>query len=202
MRRSDRTSSLPAPPQPLLDALHFFKSWAEKPLSTAALTPSGPSLCRQMARFVEADRPGPVVELGPGTGVLTKAMLQRGIDESRLILVENNREFCGLLRERFPRATVLEGDAFALGDLLGHMADGSVATVVSGLPLFVKPVPVRRRLIDAALRLSAPGAPFVQFSYALVPAVPDARSSYRTETSSWILANLPPARVWTYRRVG
>ena len=185
----------------LADDMRFLKTWAEHPLSTAAVTPSGGMLSRLMASFVEADRPGPVVELGPGTGVVTRAMIERGIPEDRLLLVEWNTDFCALLRERFPRATVLKGDAFALGTMLSHLEDGSVASIVSGLPLFVKPVPVREQLLEDALRLMAKGAPFIQFSYALVAAVPNKPRRFAIDRSSWVLANLPPARVWTYRAI-
>ncbi len=199
--RRGRPRRIGAFPDKLADDMRFLKTWAEHPLSTAAVTPSGVMLSRLMASFVEAERPGPVVELGPGTGVVTRAMLARGIPEERLVLIEWNGEFCDLLAERFPRATVMRGDAFALGKTLADMPDHSLASVISGLPLFIKPVPARERLIDDALRLMAPGAPFIQFSYALVPAVPNKPRRYAIDRSSWVLANLPPARVWTYRAI-
>lgn len=185
----------------LKDDMRFLRTWAEHPLSTAAVTPSGGMLSRLMARFVEADRDGPVVELGPGTGAVTRALLERGIEEDRLLLVEWNPEFCELLAERYPAATVVNGDAFDLAATLGDLPDHSVASIISGLPLFVKPVPAREKLLDDALRVMAPGAPFIQFSYALVPAVPNKPRRYAIERSSWVLANLPPARVWTYRAI-
>lgn len=77
-----------------------------------------------MASFVDLAVPGPVIEIGPGTGPVTEALIERGIDESRLILVEYSPEFCQLLRKRFPHATVIEGDAYALVDHIGRAPPG------------------------------------------------------------------------------
>lgn len=181
------------------DEVRFFRAWIEKPLTMGSVTPSSPFLTRAIAAQVEIDRPGKIVELGPGTGVVTDALVARGVPQDRLVLVEYNGEFCSLLRKRFPGATVIEGDAYDFDRTLGHPADGSLATVISGLPLFTKPIEMRRKLMDTSFRLLAPGAPFVQFSYALVPPVPAEAGRTTIWTSPWILRNVPPARVWVYR---
>lgn len=181
------------------DEVRFFRAWMEKPLTMGSVTPSSPYLTREIARQVEIDRPGRVVELGPGTGVATEAILARGIAPERLTVIEYNGEFCELLRKRFPGVTVIEGDAYAIAETLGNPEPGSLAAVVSCLPLFTKPMPTREALFRDAFRLLAPGAPFIQFSYALVPAVPVAEHGLSLWTSPWILRNVPPARVWVYR---
>lgn len=181
------------------DEVRFFRAWMEKPLTMGSVTPSSPFLTRAIAAQAEIDRPGKIVELGPGTGVVTDALVARGVPQDRLVLIEYNGEFCKLLRKRFPGATVIEGDAYDFERTLGHPAEGSLATVVSGLPLFTKPVEMRRSLRDAAFRLLAPGAPLVQFSYALVSPVPLDGGGMTIWTSPWILRNVPPARVWVYR---
>lgn len=181
------------------DEVRFFRAWMEKPLTMGSVTPSSPFLTRAIAAQVEIDRPGKIVELGPGTGVVTDALVARGVPQDRLVLIEYNGEFCTLLRKRFPGATVIEGDAYDFERTLGHPPEGSLATVVSGLPLFTKPVEMRRRLRDAAFRLLAPGAPLVQFSYALVSPVPVDGGGMTIWTSPWVLRNVPPARVWVYR---
>lgn len=183
------------------DEVRFLRNWAEHPLRTGAVAPSSKMLSKLMASFVEPQHPGPIVELGPGTGVVTRAMLARGIEERRLMLIEYSDDFCELLRKRFPHAAIVQGDAYALGDLLSDLGESSLASVISGLPLFTQPLPLRRRLLADALRLMAPGAPFIQFSYALVPPVPPARSLYRIARTPWVVGNVPPARVWLYRRV-
>src|SRR5689334_24258074 len=84
------------------DEVRFIRSWLEKPLSTGAVTPSGRVLARTMARYVDPGLPGPIVELGPGTGPVTEALVTQGITPDRLVLVEFNPTFCQLLRSRFP----------------------------------------------------------------------------------------------------
>src|SRR5665213_3438796 len=143
-------------PLRLDDEMQFIRSWFEKPLSTGAVMPSSKALARTMAQYVDPQASGPVIELGPGTGPVTEALVQRGVDPSRLVLVEFNPDFCRLLRTRL-------------------------------------------RLIADAMGLLAPGAPFVQFTYAMVPPIPKALSGIKAEASELIWLNLPPARVWVYR---
>ena len=104
-----------------------------------AVTPSGKMLARAMARYVDPEMPGPVIELGSGTGAVTKALVERGIEPSRLVLVEFNPSFCRLLRTRYPEATVIQGDAYRIQHLLGGLLQEPAAAVVSGLPLQTKP---------------------------------------------------------------
>ncbi len=183
----------------ILDEMRFFRSWVGNPLKTGAVSPSGPALTRRMAALAEPERNGPIVELGPGTGVVTKALIDRGIDPGRLILVEYNREFCALLRRRFPGVTVVQGDAYALVNALGD-TDTPLASVVSSLPLFTRPVEARRRFVMDAMAQLEPGAPLIQFSYALVAPVAAPLCDCTLDRTNWIVSNLPPARVWTYRR--
>jgi phosphatidylethanolamine/phosphatidyl-N-methylethanolamine N-methyltransferase len=181
------------------DEMQFIRSWIEKPLSTGAVMPSSRVLARAMARYVDPRSQGPVIELGPGTGPVTEALVRHGIDPARLILVEFNPDFCRLLRTRYPAATVVQGDAYRLRRLLESSVDEPAAAVVSGLPLVTKPLRTRLRLISDAMTLLARGAPFVQFTYAMVPPIPKKLSGVRAESSELIWMNLPPARVWVYR---
>jgi phosphatidylethanolamine/phosphatidyl-N-methylethanolamine N-methyltransferase len=150
------------------DEVHFIRSWLEKPLATGAVTPSGRVLAKAMARYVDPDIPGPVIELGPGTGPVTEALLEQGVAEERLVLVEFNPTFCQLLHARFPKASVMQGDAYGMLRRLGHGMRG--------------------------------GAPFVQFTYAVVPPIPKMLADGQVEASDRIWLNLPPARVWVYRK--
>ena len=182
------------------DEVRFIRSWLERPLSTGAVTPSGRVLARTMARYVDPDMVGPVVELGPGTGPVTEALIAEGVAIERLVLVEFNPTFCQLLRKRFPAATVVHGDAYSIRRLLGGLLQQPAAAIVSGLPLVTKPVRQRLRLLRDALELLGPGAPFVQFTYAVVPPIPNRLSGVRAEASERIWKNMPPARVWVYRK--
>ena len=179
--------------------MQFIRSWIEKPLSTGAVMPSSKALARTMASYVDPLSSGPVIELGPGTGPVTEALVNQGIDPKRLILVEFNPDFCRLLRTRYPAATVVQGDAYKLRRLLESLVKEPAAAMVSGLPLVTKPLRTRLRLISDAMGLLAPGAPFIQFTYAMVPPIPKALSGIKAEASDLIWLNLPPARVWVYR---
>ncbi|MGY3454728.1 phospholipid N-methyltransferase [Bradyrhizobium sp. LM3.4] len=130
-----------------------------------AVMPSGKLLARTMAHYVDVNSDAPVVELGPGTGAITSALVERGVDQKRLVLVEYNPGFCALLRDRYPQAKVVQGDAYRLRDTLWNVLSAPASAVVSGLPLVTKPMLTRLRLIRDAFTALAPGAPFVQFTY-------------------------------------
>jgi phosphatidylethanolamine/phosphatidyl-N-methylethanolamine N-methyltransferase len=179
------------------DEVRFIASWIQHPLKVGAVSPSGRALAKAVAAEIDPSIPGPIVELGPGTGPVTEALVARGIAPERLVLVEYDPEFCTLLRRRFPGATVVEGDAYALADTLSGIVKEPIAGIVSCLPLMTRPLNVRVRLLNAAMRLLRPGAPYVQFTYAMTAPIPSRR--YRVTSSPRIWLNLPPARVWVYR---
>jgi phosphatidylethanolamine/phosphatidyl-N-methylethanolamine N-methyltransferase len=187
-------------PLRLDDEVRFLRSWIEKPLHMGAVMPSGRVLARTMAQYVDVQSSGPVVELGPGTGAITNALIERGVDQKRLVLVEYNPGFCALLRDRYPQATVVQGDAYALRDSLWNVLSLPASAVVSGLPLVTKPMLTRLKLIRDAFLALAPGAPFVQFTYSVAPPIPKSLPGVSTEASERIWMNLPPARVWVYRK--
>jgi phosphatidylethanolamine/phosphatidyl-N-methylethanolamine N-methyltransferase len=194
-------SSVRALKKPRLDdEVRFLRTWIEKPLHVGAVMPSGRLLARTMAQYVDAISSGPVVELGPGTGAITSALIERGVDQKRLVLVEYNPGFCALLRDRYPHAKVVQGDAYTLRDSLRNVLGAPADAVVSGLPLVTKPMQTRLRLIRDAFQALAPGAPFVQFTYSVAPPIPKSLPGVSTEASERIWMNLPPARVWVYRK--
>ena len=182
------------------DEFRFFRTWIEKPLSMGAVTPSGKALARTMAEYVDPHSDGPIIELGPGTGPVTEALVARGIDPARLVMVEFDLTFCRLLRKRYPEATVVQGDAYRLRMLLTSVLCQPAAAVVSGLPLFTKPLRMRLRLLQEAFGLMAGGAPFVQFTYAAYSPIPRRLERVNSEASERIWTNIPPARVWVYRK--
>lgn len=187
----------------VLDEVRFLKNWIDKPLMTGAVAPSSPQLARLMASYVDPARPGLVVELGPGTGVVTQALLERGIAPERIVSIEYNADFCSLLRQRYPGVHFIQGDAYRLPQAIAGLVGDEpfpLAAVVSSLPLFTRPLPERTRLLDDSFHRMEPGAPFIQFSYALVSPVPHGATRFEIERSGWVVRNLPPARVWIYRR--
>ena len=187
-------------PLRLDDEVRFLRSWIEKPLHMGAVMPSGRVLARTMAQYVDIKSLGPVVELGPGTGAITNALIEHGVDQKRLVLVEYDPGFCALLRDRYPHARVVQGDAYALRDSLWDVLSVPASAVVSGLPLVTKPMLTRLKLIRDAFLALAPGAPFVQFTYSVAPPIPRSLPGVSTEASERIWMNLPPARVWVYRK--
>jgi phosphatidylethanolamine/phosphatidyl-N-methylethanolamine N-methyltransferase len=187
-------------PLRLDDEVRFLRSWIEKPLHMGAVMPSGKVLARTMAQYVDINSTGPVVELGPGTGAITSALIDHGVDQKRLVLVEYNPGFCALLRDRYPHAKVVQGDAYALRASLWDVLSVPASAVVSGLPLVTKPMLTRLKLIRDAFAALAPGAPFVQFTYSVAPPIPKSLPGVSTEASERIWMNIPPARVWVYRK--
>ena len=154
------------------DEARFLRSWLERPLVTGAVTPSSKLLARTMASYVDPRVPGPVIELGPGTGPVTQALVRRGLAQDRLVLVEYNPEFCKLLKRKFPRAAIVQGDAYDIRDSVGEALGEPAAAIVSSLPLFNKPLEQRLELLSEAQAFMRPGAPFIQFTYAVVPPIP------------------------------
>lgn len=187
----------------IADEARFIWTWLDKPALTGAVSPSGRFLARMMARAVDPAGTAPIVELGPGTGPITQALLDRGVDPRRLVLVEYDAAFCRLLRKRFPQTQVVQGDAYALSATLADRLSAPAAAVVSSLPLLNRPDAERTALLDDAFSLMAPSGSFVQFTYGMVSPVPHAaRAGYAADVSPAIWFNLPPARVWVYRRQG
>lgn len=180
------------------DTLLFFRSWLTRPLEVASIAPSGNRLAAAMTAEVGPST-GHVLELGPGTGTFTRRLLQDGIDEEKLILVERNPAFAMLLRQRYPKATLIEGDA---QHLCLPMA-GKVGAAISGLPLLSMPKPVVCDILTAVFRHLADDACLFQFTYgprcpvpAPILAALDLEASFRR----WVPFNLPPASVYRIRR--
>lgn len=185
---------------PFVDEAHFIKTLFESPRVTGAVSPSGRFLARAMARAVEARGAGLVVELGPGTGPVTKALIERGVPAEDLVLVEYETSFCRLLAERFPHVRVLQGDAYRLAQSLAGLRE-PIRAVVSSLPLLNEPLSRRLDLIAQAFALMGPRGVFVQFTYGVGSPAPRrvGALTLAAEASAPIWLNLPPARVWTYR---
>jgi phosphatidylethanolamine/phosphatidyl-N-methylethanolamine N-methyltransferase len=177
--------------------LHFLKGLIARPKNVGAIAPSSPGLSRAIAQQVDPRLDGPVLELGPGTGVVTEALIERGIAPERITAIEYDPEFAKMVQARFPKVRVVRGDAFDLEKTLG--SGEPFAAIVSGLPLLNHPVARRHALIEGALAKLKPGAPYVQFSYGTKPPIP-APPGATVKRAALILMNLPPARVWVYRQ--
>lgn len=185
----------------VLDQWRFLRRLAAEPRHVGAVAPSGPALARAMAAEVDLSAPGPILELGPGTGVVTAALIARGIAPARLTTIEYDPQFARLVAQRFPGVQVITGDAYDLGKTLGEIRAQPFAAIVSSLPLLNEPPARRHKLLADAFERLTPNAPFIQFSYGLRPPVPPPEGA-RVTRAALILFNLPPARVWVYRKRG
>jgi phosphatidylethanolamine/phosphatidyl-N-methylethanolamine N-methyltransferase len=173
---------------------NFLRGLLKDPRGVSAPTPSSAALAAAMAGKVDPLRPGLVVELGAGTGVITEALLARGINPERLIVIEQGAYFVDLLRNRFPGVQVIQGDAFVFHRYLPP--DAVVSAVVSGVPLLNFPLWRRRTLIEQALAVQDSGGRFIQLSYGWKPPMAPGR---RELSRTLVWRNFPPAHIWTYR---
>ncbi len=184
----------------------FLKRWLRRPFAMGAVIPSGRLLAEAMARAtVEAlaGRPGHVVELGAGTGEVTKALLTAGIAPRRLALIERDPELVSFLRRHFTEPRIIEGDAARLPRLLAENGTIPIAAVVSSLPLLSLPTEIVNGIVHGVFEALPRGAALVQFTYGPTPPVPRAlRQQLRLvgTRSRRIWRNVPPAVVWTFRR--
>jgi phospholipid N-methyltransferase len=183
------------------DHLHFFRSWVADPLRVAAVAPSGGSLARLMTAEIRPSD-GHVLELGPGTGAFTRALVARGVSESDITLVEFGPEFARMLQQRFPRARVLRMDAAELA-VHALFAQASVAAVVSGLPLLSMPPRKVMSILSGAFGYLQPTGSFYQFTYGPRCPVPRPildRLGLKARRIGGTLRNLPPAAVYRITR--
>jgi len=183
---------------PFEEQWRFLLGLFARPRNVGAIAPSSPELARAIAEQIDPEREGPILELGPGTGVVTAALIARGVAPERITAIEFDAKFADLVAQRFPLARVLEGDAFDLNASLGDDIQPIYAGIVSGLPLLNHPPTRRQALIENALARLLPGAPYVQFSYGWTPPIP-APEGTQVSRAAVIWKNLPPARVWVYR---
>jgi len=178
------------------DTLRFVWRLLTKPRTIGAISPSSRRLARAMAQ--EIDPRGPILELGPGTGVATEALIARNVAPERITAVEYDAAFAKLIARRFPGVHVIEGDAFDLEKTLGK-TDEKFSGAISGVPLLNHSPERRMQFLTGVLDRLRPGAAYVQFSYGVLPPVPPPHG-VNLRKAAFVLTNLPPARVWVYRR--
>lgn len=183
----------------LADNFRFLKALISRPKSVGAVAPSSPALARAMARLIDPAA-GPVLEIGAGTGVVSEAILERGVAPSQLTLVEYDEELARHLAVRFPRVDVIQGDAFELDRTLRGHNGVPFGAIISGLPLLNHPVKRRLAFMESVTRRLVPGAPVIQFSYGTHAPVPPP-PGFAVVRTAQVWANIPPARVWVYRKV-
>jgi phosphatidylethanolamine/phosphatidyl-N-methylethanolamine N-methyltransferase len=185
------------------DELRFFLQWLRRPGRLGAIVPSSLALAAALAAEIDAEAPGTVVELGPGTGRVTEALIAARVAPDQLVAIESNASFCKLLRRRFPGVRIVWGDARAMKSLLQRNGTGPVKAVVSSLPLLSMTAQDRRAVLSQIAAILCAEGTLVQYTYGPAAPVPHELGEdlgLIGERTNWVLANLPPAAVWRYQR--
>jgi phosphatidylethanolamine/phosphatidyl-N-methylethanolamine N-methyltransferase len=204
IRRKAANGSKPHEKEP--EAWTFFRQWLKNPLAIAAVSPSSRELAQKMLKEMP---PGArrVIELGGGTGVFTGALIEHGISPDDLFVLELNEELHQRLKERFPEARVVCGDARDLPTLAersGYLEAGPADAIISGLGLLSMPKPTQLEILQGALSVLSPQGRFIQFTYG--PTNPVSREVMRAldltaHRASFTLLNVPPASVYVISRM-
>lgn len=184
------------------DELRFFKGWIDKPKAVGSIIPTSSITARRMASVIDTGSGLPVLELGPGTGVITKAILARGVKPQDLYTVEYSEDFVRHLQKQFDGINIIHGDAFDLDATLGDKRGMTFDSVISGVPLLNFPVARRIRYIEDLLDRIPAGRPIVQLTYGPLSPVPAGKGDYTVEHFDFVLRNIPPTQLWIYRRAG
>lgn len=178
----------------------FAKEILQNPRGVGAACPSSPQLGKAVAKFVPATaESGLVIELGAGTGVVTKALLKRGIAPERIVAVELSPHLATYLRHHYPQVRVIEGDATHLRNLLGEESS-PVSTVICGLPFRILPPRVIHGIVTEVEKVLSKNGLYMQYTYDLMkerdPFLPH---HFKRVSSKLVWGNIPPARVNVYQ---
>ena len=176
----------------------FLKRWLANPLQMGSVIPSSPALCRRIAKLATCGPDEVVVELGAGTGVISRALLDAGLPPERLVVVEIVRDMADHLRSALPGVNVIQGDAFELAKALPARLQGKVGTAICGIPLVMLPLAQQRRFVEAVESV-APGKGFLLYTYCITSPLPYRKLGLTAKREAWTPLNLPPASVWRYQ---
>jgi phosphatidylethanolamine/phosphatidyl-N-methylethanolamine N-methyltransferase len=176
----------------------FFKRWLANPLQMGSIIPSSPALCRRIARLVSRAEDEVVVELGAGTGVVSRALLAAGVPAEKLVVIEIVPEMAAHLRTALPGVNVICGDAFELARDLPERLHSKVGTAICGIPLVMLPLEQQRRFV-AAVEAVAPGRGFLLYTYCITSPLPYQALGLQARREAWTPLNFPPASVWRYQ---
>jgi phosphatidylethanolamine/phosphatidyl-N-methylethanolamine N-methyltransferase len=184
------------------DAALFFGLWLQKPLQIAAITPSSTRLADVMAGLVDPSRPGPVLELGAGTGGLTRGLLRRVSQPERIIALEREVPLVATLRRDFPGIANIVGDATALEGHLTERGIDRLCAVVSSLPIKWFSVAAQRDVVAPCLARLGPGGTFLQMTNAFSSPLAMGPLGLAGVCVARVWRNLPPAQIWAYSALG
>ncbi len=195
---SDITMGPPRSAGNVTNGMLFFRRWLKNPLQMGSIIPSSPSLCRRIAKHTEHGPDRIVVELGAGTGVISRALLGAGVPPERLYVIEIVPEMADHLRKALPGVNVICGDAFDLPQVLPAALHGRVGTAICGIPLVLLPIAQQQRFVTA-VEAVAPGLGFLLYTYCITSPLPWQALGLTARREAWTPRNFPPASVWRYR---
>ena len=184
----------------LKEDLKFIKGWVKSPSAVGAITPTGKVAAKHMAKLLPIDTGLPVLELGPGTGVITHEILKCGLPPEMLVSLEFSEEFLDYLKEKFPDVNFVHGDAFDLDTALEEISFRTYCGVIGAIPLLNVSLEERADLIESALKRVHGDGPFVQICYGPQPPIKAIPGKFTVEKSDQIFRNFPPAAIWVYRK--
>jgi len=182
------------------DEVLFFRTWATNPIKLGAFSPTSRALAELMIKHAAPDPQGYTLELGPGTGAVTEALLDAGIPAERVVAIEYDAGFYRRLRQRFPQVNLIRGDALDLENTLGEFRGIQFSAALSGLPLLNIPKARRAPYLERVLERLVPGGIVSQLSYSLTPPQEAIPGRLKVAKSKWVTFNLPPGRAWIYTR--
>jgi phosphatidylethanolamine/phosphatidyl-N-methylethanolamine N-methyltransferase len=182
------------------EEIRFFKGWMDGPKSVGAILPTSGVTARRMASVITPQSGLPVLELGPGTGIITKAILQKGITPENLVSIEFSTDFYQHLAKTFPRVNFINGDAFDLEKTLGNFRDRQFDCVISAIPMLSFPMERRIALLEDLLDRMPRGRPVMQITYGPVSPIVARPDRYQIKHYDFVVRNIPPAQLWTYTR--
>ena len=177
----------------------FLRRWLANPMQMGSIVPSSPALCRRVVQHAACGPDDLVLELGAGTGVISRALVDSGLSPRRLVLVEIEPTMAAHLHNALPGVRVIQGDARHLPALLGEVG-GRIGTVICGVPLVLLPLAEQRRF-TAAIAAVAPDAGFLHYSYCVTSPISTSKLGLTAQRLAWTPLNFPPASVWKYRPV-
>lgn len=184
------------------EELLFLRRWLAHPLKVGSVLPSSQFLGRLVAKHTRRGADEAVVEIGAGTGTITKELLASGIPPEKFFVIEIDADLCRFLRREVPRAQVIQGDATRLNELLPPEVIGKIRTVISGIPMVNMPLDVQRRMTSTWFEAMPADGRLLQYTYSLVSPLPEAKLGLKGRRCGIEVRNMPPAWLWSYVNVG
>ncbi len=182
------------------EEIRFFKGWIDGPKQVGAILPTSSVTAKRMASVIDTGSGLPVLELGPGTGIITKAILRHGVRPEELVSVEYSTDFYQHLLKAFPGVNFINGDAFDLDRTLGNFKDKTFDSVISAIPLLSFPMERRIALLEDLLDRMPAGRPMMQITYGPISPIIANPDRYKIKHYDFVMRNIPPAQLWTYTR--